>query len=312
MITGSPLNESFSNSSFAAHGHHNQPFLPNYLLGTQPDSNRNQNTPSRPVQQGSIPKCQYRVTWSPELNRTAYYEVNNGTNSSAGSAMDSFAAPDHNSIPRSPFISGNASFSTGPPTRTLFNTTGNDVGLNQSTSDWQNSSTFPCVGELDSAKNDDCCVTIFGLLHDSLNFILQQFSAFGTILKYEAPAKCNWIHVKFQSRLQAAKALEKNGRIFNSCMQIGVIPCLDKEALSRLNPKANNMTLNESSLFMSPSYLSNNDSRILTPNRQHNNISTNNAAKPNMRLLTAKNLDAQSGLQEDGLIAKARHYILGW
>ncbi len=40
--------------------------------------------------------------------------------------------------------------------------------------------------------------------------------------------KGNWMHLHYQSPLQAKKALSKNARIFAASLQIGVTPCIDK------------------------------------------------------------------------------------
>lgn len=36
------------------------------------------------------------------------------------------------------------------------------------------------------------------------------------------------MHVHFQSKLQAKKALSKNGKVYGGRMMIGVLPCIDK------------------------------------------------------------------------------------
>lgn len=38
----------------------------------------------------------------------------------------------------------------------------------------------------------------------------------------------NWMHIRYQSKLQARKALSKDGRIFGEFIMIGVKPCIDK------------------------------------------------------------------------------------
>lgn len=38
----------------------------------------------------------------------------------------------------------------------------------------------------------------------------------------------NWMHIRYQSKLQARKALSKDGRIFGESIMIGVKPCIDK------------------------------------------------------------------------------------
>ena len=37
----------------------------------------------------------------------------------------------------------------------------------------------------------------------------------------------NWMHLKFASRMQARKALARNGRMLTDTLMIGVIPCTD-------------------------------------------------------------------------------------
>ena len=38
----------------------------------------------------------------------------------------------------------------------------------------------------------------------------------------------NWMHLHFLSRLQAKKALSKNGKILGNSIMVGVTPCIDK------------------------------------------------------------------------------------
>ncbi len=38
----------------------------------------------------------------------------------------------------------------------------------------------------------------------------------------------NWMHVQYQSKMQARKALSKDGKIFGEAIMIGVKPCIDK------------------------------------------------------------------------------------
>jgi len=38
----------------------------------------------------------------------------------------------------------------------------------------------------------------------------------------------NWLHIHYQSKLQAKKALSKNGKVFGGTIMIGVTPCIDK------------------------------------------------------------------------------------
>lgn len=38
----------------------------------------------------------------------------------------------------------------------------------------------------------------------------------------------NWMHLQYQSRLQARKALSKDGKVFGDAIMVGVKPCIEK------------------------------------------------------------------------------------
>lgn len=74
---------------------------------------------------------------------------------------------------------------------------------------------------------DDSWVTIFGFPSASTSYILQQFSQYGNIVEHKVASAGNWMHVKYQSKLQAKKALSKNGKIFGGTIMIGIKPCVE-------------------------------------------------------------------------------------
>ncbi|KAJ7345562.1 hypothetical protein JRQ81_001512 [Phrynocephalus forsythii] len=107
---------------------------------------------------------------------------------------------------------------------------------------------------------DDTWVTVFGFPQASASYILLQFAQYGNILKHVVsldawlftikrvmafyfPSKSffhsyvqmsntgNWMHIRYQSKLQARKALSKDGRIFGESIMIGVKPCIDKSVM---------------------------------------------------------------------------------
>ena len=45
---------------------------------------------------------------------------------------------------------------------------------------------------------------------------------------FQVAADGNWLHIHYQSKLQAKKALSKNGKVFGGSIMIGVMPCIDK------------------------------------------------------------------------------------
>uniref|UniRef100_G1T7C1 Nucleoporin NUP53 n=1 Tax=Oryctolagus cuniculus TaxID=9986 RepID=G1T7C1_RABIT len=78
---------------------------------------------------------------------------------------------------------------------------------------------------------DDTWVTVFGFPQASASYILLQFAQYGNILKHVMSNTGNWMHIHYQSKLQARKALSKDGRIFGESIMIGVKPCIDKSVM---------------------------------------------------------------------------------
>ncbi|KAJ8050761.1 Nucleoporin NUP35 [Holothuria leucospilota] len=75
---------------------------------------------------------------------------------------------------------------------------------------------------------DQTWVTVFGFPPAAASYILQQFSQYGNIQKHVVASNGNWMHLQFSSKLQAKKALSKNGKIFGGNIMIGATPCIDK------------------------------------------------------------------------------------
>lgn len=49
------------------------------------------------------------------------------------------------------------------------------------------------------------------------------------------------MHIQYQTKLQAQKALSKNGKILSNSLMVGVMPCLDKVILDFLIYKKNDV-----------------------------------------------------------------------
>ena len=41
----------------------------------------------------------------------------------------------------------------------------------------------------------------------------------------------NWLHIQYQTKMQAQKALSKNGKVLANSLMVGVMPCIDKVKL---------------------------------------------------------------------------------
>ncbi|XP_023286324.1 nucleoporin NUP53-like, partial [Seriola lalandi dorsalis] len=90
----------------------------------------------------------------------------------------------------------------------------------------------PFYSQGESLSSDDqldqTWVTVFGFPPASASYILLQFAQYGNILKHMMASPGNWMHLQYQSRLQARKALSKDGKVFGDAIMVGVKPCIDK------------------------------------------------------------------------------------
>ncbi|XP_075685660.1 nucleoporin NUP35 isoform X2 [Rhinoderma darwinii] len=154
---------------------------------------------------------------------------------------------------------------------------------------------------------DDTWVTVFGFPQASASYILLQFAQYGNIVKHVMSNAGNWMHIQYQSKLQARKALSKDGKIFGDCIMIGVKPCIDK---SVMDSGERTSISSVSSAFTSPV------TAFGTPTQQ---IGT---PRSGMRPLAAAYRvstsdyqvlsDKQTPKKDDGLVSKAMEFMFGW
>ncbi|THD21806.1 Nuclear pore complex protein Nup53 [Fasciola hepatica] len=81
-------------------------------------------------------------------------------------------------------------------------------------------------------STENCWVTVFGYPASRASYILTQFSQFGTIEKHVITNDGNWMHIKYQNKLQARCALNRNGRVFGDNIMVGVTLCSDDDVLN--------------------------------------------------------------------------------
>ncbi|XP_010788784.1 nucleoporin NUP53-like, partial [Notothenia coriiceps] len=90
----------------------------------------------------------------------------------------------------------------------------------------------PFYSQGESLSSDDqldqTWITVFGFPPASASYILLQFAQYGNILKHTMASPGNWMHLQYQSSLQARKALSKDGKVFGDAIMVGVKPCIDK------------------------------------------------------------------------------------
>lgn len=83
-------------------------------------------------------------------------------------------------------------------------------------------------------------VTVYGFSPGDTNLVLREFEKCGVILKHvPGPRDANWIHILYQNRSDAQKALSKNGMQINGVLIVGVKP-LDPMQRQGLNERLNN------------------------------------------------------------------------
>lgn len=159
---------------------------------------------------------------------------------------------------------------------------------------------FYSQGEALSSEDllDQTWVTVFGFPPASASYILLQFAQYGNILKHTMASPGNWMHLQYQSRLQARKALSKDGKVFGDAIMVGVKPCIDKSVM-------------ESSIAVS-SPLSTSFSTSALPSTPRSAIRPLSAAYRNSSSDYQVVADRQTPRKDDSFVSKAMEYMFGW
>ncbi|KAM4698123.1 nucleoporin NUP35 [Rhinophrynus dorsalis] len=155
---------------------------------------------------------------------------------------------------------------------------------------------------------DDTWVTVFGFPQASASYILLQFAQYGNIVKHVMSNTGNWMHIQYQSKLQARKALSKDGRIFGECIMIGVKPCIDKNVMES---STKNSASSVTSVFTSPT------------KKMATTAQGTGTPRSTMRPLAATYRtpidsdyqvlsDKKAPQKDESLISKAMEYVFGW
>ncbi|KAF8705682.1 hypothetical protein HU200_030877 [Digitaria exilis] len=93
----------------------------------------------------------------------------------------------------------------------------------------------PASGQVDEEE----WVTVFGFSLGDTNLVLREFEKCGVVLRHvPGPRNANWMHILYQSRHDAHKALARHGQQLNSVLIIGVKP-VDTWQLKYLNENTN-------------------------------------------------------------------------
>merc|ERR1719309_87333 len=75
-------------------------------------------------------------------------------------------------------------------------------------------------------------VTVYGFPGAAASYILSQFSCLGGIIQHHISPTGNWMHIQYQTKMQARKAISKNGKVYSGTIKIGVEPCQDEDICS--------------------------------------------------------------------------------
>ncbi|KAM8934688.1 nucleoporin NUP35 [Pelodytes ibericus] len=158
-------------------------------------------------------------------------------------------------------------------------------------------------------KLDDTWVTVFGFPQASASYILIQFSQYGNIVRHVMSNNGNWMHIQYQSKLQARKALCKDGRIFGECIMIGVKPCIDKSVMESGDK---NVLPSVSSVFTPPVKTFGTPKQIIGTPRSTATMrplaAAYKASTSDYQVLS----DKKTPRKDDSIISKTMEYIFGW
>ncbi|KAI8544490.1 hypothetical protein RHMOL_Rhmol08G0301000 [Rhododendron molle] len=83
-------------------------------------------------------------------------------------------------------------------------------------------------------------ITVYGFSPGDTNLVLREFEKCGVVLKHvPGPRDANWMHILYQNRSDAQKALSKNGMQINGVLIVGVKP-VDPSQRQFLNERLKN------------------------------------------------------------------------
>lgn len=145
-------------------------------------------------------------------------------------------------------------------------------------------------------------VTVFGFPPSASQYILSQMSTCGTVLQHSQPPNANWIHIRFQTKLQARKAIGKSGTVLGGNIMVGVVRCTEDNVLDQANTSMGALdtstcsgVANLSSAFGTP--------RTIRPLTQ-----AYKEAQADYKVVPATNTPNKN----TGMVSKAMECMFGW
>jgi len=202
-------------------------FLPAFLIGSQSQTQ----TTARSLQAAVSPKSvSFRSENQLAKPRLPVEKSDAKTNAPPVAALNTLFSPQSPS-------SGTRSFAGSA---TILHNESRDFEGTRENADIPTSPTQldPFFQEGGEVSADPTWVTVFGFPTAAEAFILRQFRQYGVILQYVSqPSQANWIHIQYKTKLQARKALSKNGKIIEGQIMIGVTPCVKEPAKTIQSPE---------------------------------------------------------------------------
>ncbi|TNN74043.1 Nucleoporin NUP53 [Liparis tanakae] len=107
----------------------------------------------------------------------------------------------------------------------------------------------------------------------------------------------NWMHLQYQSRLQARKALSKDGKVFGDAIMVGVKPCIDKSVMDGSVAVSSPLATSFSSVLPS------------TPRSAIRPLSAAYRSSCSDYQVVS---DRQTPRKDDSFVSKAMEYMFGW
>lgn len=169
-------------------------------------------------------------------------------------------------------------------------------------------------------KLDDTWITVFGFPQSATSYVLQEFSVYGQILRH-CSTQGNWLHIQYQTKLQAQKALSKNGKVLANNIMVGVMKCIDKNVM---NVNLENKSLLENA---DSSVLSNGPRKSILGPASGVKLDRTQSLRTGVRPLGQfnRNLDTNAATTDSintvnnklpkkntNVISKAMEYMFGW
>jgi len=147
----------------------------------------------------------------------------------------------------------------------------------------------------------DTWITVWGFPPSAVSFILSELSVCGTVLQHIIHPNSNWMHVRMQTRMQANKAVAKNGAVMGGSIMIGITHCKDNSVLESAQHSILESSVNTSVANLS-STLGGTPRTIRPLTQAYKEAQEENKVVPGTNTPTRSN----------GIVSRAMGCVFGW